>query len=206
MTAADMCNTCTFRYHSLPLHVRLSLSSMYPSLQLHWWPGTRLVQLWSQSPLFTKHSPTSVNGWRQHQRSMVYQCIPICHRDASLNLRHCYNVLQITISMACLTINYYGINVPMHLMPASCVWSHMCTPRRELQSSTRCSSPLQASWSRKMGPTPWPKLAPRNANVPERKKERNTMTLCYHLEEKRWKKIFTSLNISYFANMQPGCK
>ena len=88
----------------------------------------------------------------RHGLSMHSYLSQRCILKSKTMLVYNYNVLQ--ISMACLTSNYYGINVPMHLMPASCVWSHMCTPRRELQSRTRCSSPLQASWSRKMGPTP----------------------------------------------------
>ena len=114
--------------------------------------------------------------WESSGVALMSLRLFLFHWDASNQSQHFVYLFEWAYNYKNFPLQLFSTNnlvkvqskyIPMHLMPASCVWSHMCTPRKELQSSTRCSSPLQASWSRKMGPTPWPKLAPRNANVPK---------------------------------------
>lgn len=58
----------------------------------------------------------------------------------------------------------------MHCTPASSEWSQACNPsRRGLQSRREASLPRQLSWSRKMGPVPWPKKAAGRNWVPTEK-------------------------------------
>ena len=57
--------------------------------------------------------------------------------------------------------------LPTHCTPASWEWSQVGSPRgvKRLHSNTEASDPEQWSSSRKIGPTPGPNRAPRNATA-----------------------------------------
>ena len=72
---------------------------------------------------------------------------------------------------------FHGVNLftswhiifsPIQLTPASWEWSQEWrpSPAKRLQSIKELSVPEQPSWSRKMGPVPWPNCDPLKTSTP----------------------------------------